>query len=109
MSFILNIADVVKFVGDGDRKYVEGQHVLDAQHLMYCGITKKMQSGLEILGLCLQSSGLNTKPPHELKLVVNYEMTPQGPSTKIACTCSCIAGLLGNCKHSVALLVHLTR
>lgn len=111
MSFLLNFTDVLKFVGGGDnqRKYVQGQEVLNAAHIMYCAITKQMHSSWEILGLCLQSSGVNTKLPHELNLVVNYETTPQGPSAKISCKCSCIAGLLGNCKHSVALLVHLTR
>ena len=46
MSFLLSFTDVMTHIGSGSRKYVEGQFVLNSNHIMYCGVTLKFGSEL---------------------------------------------------------------
>ena len=104
-NFFLKFTEVESFVGSTKtRNYVCGYEVADANHLMYVGITKLLETEVEIVALCLKSSDL-MGPPHELSLKITFL-----PMNKlIKCKCSCTAGIEGRCKHTTALLIHLCR
>ena len=39
MSFLLNVSDVLNYVGEGSRQFIEGENIMNSNHLMYCSIT----------------------------------------------------------------------
>lgn len=104
-DFFINFLDIQLFAGDCQkRNYVEGFAVADANHLMYVGITKLINNYVEIMALCLRNTDL-CSTILELNLKISYRKE----SKVIQCTCTCPAGIAGQCKHSTALLVHLSR
>ena len=38
MSFLLNLNDVLNYTGEGSRKFIEGENIVNSDHLMYCSI-----------------------------------------------------------------------
>lgn len=104
-DFFINSLDVESFAGDTKkRNYIEGFAVADAKHLMYVGITKLRDEEVEIMALCLRNTDLTTAIL-ELNLKISYRNNRKF----IKCSCTCPAGIEGQCKHSTALLVHLSR
>ena len=99
---IIDMGQLIKFVGGGERAYIEGELVLNANHLMLCGYLQKSNTNLEIFALCLQSSALKDNP-HEIKLTIDKV------SKKICGRCSCKAGVAAKCKRGVAVLLYLNR
>lgn len=91
-------------MGDGLRKYIEGESVLNANHIMYCGIITNTEVKVEIMALCLQTSDLYGMP-HEVNLTILFVEKTK----KIEIRCSCKGGITGQCKHSVALMLYLAR
>lgn len=84
---------------------VEGENVLNAGHLILVGKTKFTSDWINVYGLCLQSSAINSDP-HEIK----GTLTTQEATVKIKeMHCSCKAGNSGKCKHISALLVKCVR
>ena len=58
MNYFLNVIDLYTYFGGGTRKYVEGQNVADANHIMYCGILNIDNENtdyevVDIIALCL--------------------------------------------------------
>jgi SWIM zinc finger len=107
LSFVMfeaavDLFEIMKYVGSGERPFVEGEAILKAKHIMECGLTSRTEQEFRVLGLCLQSSHLNSRP-HEIKIWVKATASP-----KISGTCSCKAGS-GKCKHIVAVLLFLNR
>ena len=39
MSFLLNVSDVLSYSGDGSRKFIEGENIVNSNHLIYCSLT----------------------------------------------------------------------
>ena len=39
MSSLLNVSDVLNYAGKGSRKFIEGENIVNSNHLMYCSIT----------------------------------------------------------------------
>ncbi|KAJ8685795.1 hypothetical protein QAD02_021588 [Eretmocerus hayati] len=105
MQYLINISDLVEYVGPGSRKYIEGQKVANSNHMMYVGITAETEEQVDILGLCLQNSDLFGNP-HKLNATILIKGEEE---REISCKFSCIGGGLGICKHVVGLLVFLIR
>lgn len=107
IEFLLNCLDVEAFTGGTKkRNYIEGFAVADAKHLMYVGITKIQDKNaqIEIMALCLRSTDLNSSI-----LEINLKIVYTDKKKSIKCSCTCPAGIGGQCKHATALLIHLTR
>lgn len=79
---------------------VEGENVLNAGHLVLGGKTEVTNEFINIYGLCLQSTAINSDP-HEIKGTLTM-----GEIVKIKeMHCSCKAVNSGKCKHVSALLI----
>ena len=103
-SFI-DLSDIIRYIGNGTRPYVEGERVYKANHIIFCGLAKESNDcSSEIIALCLKTSGLQ-ESPHEIRV----KISSNADENIIKCVCSCKAGVLGKCKHSVAVLIHLHR
>lgn len=72
--------------------------MLDAGHLITCGVVDEKDSEVTIKALCIQSSSVQ-EAPRELQAVVRKDA--------FSITCSCKAGLSETCKHCIALLTHI--
>lgn len=101
-NFILKLTDIVKYVGDGVRSYEEGERVYFANHILYCGITKKILNETHIFALCLKSTS-SYDIPYEINVIIKR----LNSEINLKCICACPAGLNGRCKHCVALLYFL--
>nr|XP_054920609.1 uncharacterized protein LOC126518183 [Dermacentor andersoni] len=80
------------------RCLVEGEEVLNAGHIVCCGLKQCTVSSYTVQVLCLQTSQVRQKP-HEL---CNNFFFLQGH-------CSCKAGNSKCCKHMVAMLLFTYR
>lgn len=75
------------------RNFIEGEQVVNSNHLIYTGILKENNEQYELLSYCIQSS--NTRgDPHEITTVISKT------GKVISSVCSCTAGLSERCKHS---------
>ncbi|KAJ8686145.1 hypothetical protein QAD02_021939 [Eretmocerus hayati] len=109
MQYLINISDLVDHVGkpeEGSQKYVEGQRVANANHLMYVGITAESEEKIDLLGLCLQTTDF-FGTPRELNFTIVFEKDSE--KREITSKCSCAGGALGICKHVMAMLIYLIR
>ncbi|XP_077548361.1 uncharacterized protein LOC144161593 [Haemaphysalis longicornis] len=100
----LSWGDVMRHVGASDKRircYTEGEAVLDAGHLVCCGVKCQEASSVTVQGLCLQTSALKRKP-HELEFVY-------GNDGSLKAHCSCKAGNSERCKHLIAMLMFVYR
>lgn len=78
---------------------------MDAEHLILVGTSGTVSSEVEVVALCLQTSGV-TADPHEI--VVRITDAFRDPSI-VEAKCSCTAGLSQKCKHISAVLIHCYR
>lgn len=102
----LNIIDIVNYVGgDKKRPIIEGEALIDAGHVILCGIKEKKTSFIRVAALCLQTSNLKGKP-HEIGIKLS---TRSGDEVEIEATCTCKAGNSSQCKHIVGTLIYLNR
>lgn len=87
------------------RCVVEGEEILNANHIILIGSTTVSHLSVEILGLCLQTSALKNNP-HEIKGIFEFiKSTIEIRDFK----CTCKAGMSGVCKHISAVLLKCTR
>ena len=84
------------------RNFVEGERVLNAEHVIFCGRTNVSNDYVNIIAFCLQTSHLKSNP-HE----ITGSISATGKIIKAKCSCE--AGLSEKCKHSVAVFLHLNR
>ncbi|KAK4887464.1 hypothetical protein RN001_003735 [Aquatica leii] len=98
---IISLCDIIEYINDGKRCLKEGEALLNAGHVIGCGVNNQIKT--EIVGLCLQTSNLKGAP-HSVKIHLQ-SATPKG----WICTCSCKAGAGGKCKHIIACLLYLYR
>ncbi|KAJ8975630.1 hypothetical protein NQ317_002804 [Molorchus minor] len=104
----LSIGNVLKYLNatPDSRNFVEGERLLNASHLILCGIEEKCEANLNIFALCLQTSALSS-PPHEISGIIKNSVENGMSVTSMSCTCK--AGLGGTCKHIAAVLLYCTR
>lgn len=104
----LNLNTIFKYLNatPSSRCVVEGEEVLNAKHLLLCGITSAENWVFNIFALCLQTSALSQGKPHEIsgKLNVNNGNVEIKPFR-----CTCKAGMSGTCKHVSATLLKCAR
>uniref|UniRef100_A0ABD2WU95 SWIM-type domain-containing protein n=1 Tax=Trichogramma kaykai TaxID=54128 RepID=A0ABD2WU95_9HYME len=97
---VINICD---WAGENtdQRKYIEGERIFQAGHVILCGIKENTESGgVKVTALCLQTSHLKDKP-HE----VNVEIDEHG--TILNCHCNGKAGESKQCKHILSTLLYI--
>ncbi|XP_046603613.1 uncharacterized protein LOC124297059 isoform X2 [Neodiprion virginianus] len=100
MSYV-NLLDYLEST-TRSRNFIEGEQVVNANHLIYTGILSENEEQYELLSYCIQSS--NTRgDPHEITTVISKT------DKVISSVCSCTAGNSGTCKHSAGVLVFCTR
>ena len=56
MSFLFNVSDVLNYAGDSSRKFIEGENILNSNHLMYCSITYECYEETTLIFLSVKSS-----------------------------------------------------
>ncbi|KAJ8981356.1 hypothetical protein NQ317_004599 [Molorchus minor] len=91
----LSIGNVLKYLNatPDSRNFVEGERLLNASHLILCGIEEKCEANLNIFALCLQTSALSL-PPHEISGIIKNSVENGMSVTSMSCTCK--AGLGGH-------------
>lgn len=86
---------------EAQRKFVEGERVYKAGHIIQCGEVESNEDGeVRIISYCIQTTKMREKP-HEIKGKISRD----GVITSFKCSCK--AGLSGQCKHIVATLLYL--
>ena len=99
-DFLINLNNIIAYIGQGLRPYEEGKRMYTANHVLYCGISAYNSGKTEVIALCIQSSAMHENP-HEVKVVIK--------ENDLSYTCFCKAGNLGKCKYCVAVLIYLNR
>ncbi|KAH6923547.1 hypothetical protein HPB50_002169 [Hyalomma asiaticum] len=99
----LSLSDIVSHIGAVDtvdtrlRSLTEGEAVLQARHIICCGVKTCTETLLTVQGLCVQTSHVQNKP-HELEFAYSLDGTIKGH-------CSCKAGNSERCKHLAAMML----
>ncbi|KAJ8957216.1 hypothetical protein NQ318_007778 [Aromia moschata] len=103
----LSILKYMEYLDDtvNSKCVYEGEHILNAGHLILSGKTNVTTEFINIYALCLQTSALNSNP-HEISGSLNIS----GSTVTVGrMLCSCKAGNSGKCKHISAVLIRCTR
>lgn len=70
---IITLSDILIYLGVGLRPLIEGDAVVNAEHIIMCGIYK-MDPPIEVRALCQQTSNLKG-PPHSIKIILTCTAT----------------------------------
>ncbi|XP_050064225.1 uncharacterized protein LOC126553080 isoform X1 [Aphis gossypii] len=100
---IIELIDILNYIGDSKRPLVEGTQILQCNHIIDFGIKEENTNEVVYIALCLQTSNLNGHP-HE----VNISKLCEDGNTVITGSCTCKAGT-GKCKHVVGFLLKLQK
>ena len=86
------------------RNFIEGESVLNAGHVMFCGRLSEQQDNVckLFIAFCMQSSNLRNHP-HEIKGSISSN------GKIIDVKCSCKAELSKKFKHAVVVFLFLSR
>ena len=98
---------------EGSRRcIVEGERILNSNHLLCCGLKSEERIGssseasgtdnVNIFAMCLQTSNMCGQPHG-----INLSLKQTGEVVKAICSCK--AGLAGTCKHVVGCLLFVYR
>lgn len=102
---IIEIFELINYIGSGSRPFEEGSRVLNSNHILMCGLCNSKQKGIdEYFALCLSSTS-QTNYPHEISI----KITKNNETKLLNALCSCQAGKSGKCKHIVGVLLYLNR
>lgn len=103
-----SLLDYFKYVNgtENSRTVYEGEQVVNAGHVILCGITEEHPDSLKLYALCLQTSALQSAP-HTIEGV--FDIKDDETCMVRKATCSCKAGKSGRCKHISAVLIFCTR
>ena len=71
MSLLLNVSYVLNYAREGSRKFIEGENIVNSNHLMYSRITNECDEETTLIFLSVKSSDLFGSP-YEIK-VMDYE------------------------------------
>ena len=100
---MIRIEEIVKFI-DGFSRPLEGsRQILESKYLQKVGVVEQTENCIKLKGLCLR-----VRKPDE-GVAINVTISEPFPGQVIYAQCSCIAGQLGKCKHSVAVLRYAKR
>lgn len=107
MDLRIRLVDIFRYLDSNtfSRCVTEAEKLLLANHLITCGITSKTDEDIHIFGLCLQTSHLLSHP-HTIKGIF-FKNRDNLEIKQLCCTCKGGAG--GQCKHSVAVLIHCNK
>lgn len=84
------------------KSVIEGEAIVNAGHIIFCGATKKLQTRISILACISLSTGR--------ALEVTGEFKRHDSKIKIEdMACRCEADMPKRCKHVAAILLHLNR
>ncbi|CAN7947270.1 unnamed protein product [Ixodes hexagonus] len=98
----ISLATILEYVGDSKRCLIEGEDVLNCEHVIECSVAPGPALGvLRVVGYVLQSSALHGEP-HTVNLDLNH-------GEILGISCSCVAGNSSRCKHCVAVLLKANR
>ena len=75
------------------RCFFEGEAVLEANHIIQCGVKKQDSDKYDIIAYCLQRSAIK-KEPHEIRVIFR---TVNSNIDVGSFQCSCKAGMSGCC------------
>ncbi|CAN7938883.1 unnamed protein product [Ixodes hexagonus] len=81
------------------RCLVEGEEVLNAGHIICCGVKASSAASVTVQGLCIQTSHVKQKP-HELEFISNISFAH---FVSFEGHCSCKAGNPQRCKQMIAI------
>ncbi|KAK0073941.1 hypothetical protein PV325_008977, partial [Microctonus aethiopoides] len=84
------------------RNFIEGEQVVNPNHLLYTRILSESNEQCDLLSYCLQFSK-NREDPHEINTVIVKT------GKVISSNCSCTAGKSQQCKHCAAVLLFCSR
>lgn len=98
---LVEISKIFEYVDGHKRPLVEAEMLIKAGYVIKCGILRRNEEVYQIGALCLQSSNIHGKP-HDIKMFIRKE-----GFCDVHCTCK--GGINGKCKHSVAVLLLLSR
>lgn len=102
---IVEIFELMNYVGGGSRPFEEGCNILNAHHILLCGACNTSDTQInKYFALCLKTSSLSSYP-HE----INVEIKVVSNRKVIKAHCTCQAGNSGRCKHSVGVLLLLNK
>ena len=70
MNKSVSFVEILKFLegSESSRCNYEGERILQAKHLIYCGIKQEGDDLIEIIGLCLQTSS----SPHMIEAILSF-------------------------------------
>ena len=101
----LSLTQVLTFLqcDCSSRCFVEGEWVVDAEHVILVGTSGPASASgvLEVVALCVQTSGVIADPHEILVRIAGVFREPSITEAK----CSCTAGLSAKCKHTSAVLI----
>lgn len=84
-SVPISLATILEYVGDSKRCLIEGEDVLNCEHVIECSVAPGPALGvLRVVGYVLQSSALHGEP-HTVNLDLNHGKI-------LSISCSCVAG-----------------
>lgn len=94
----LLVNEILDYLGSTpkSRNFIEGEQVVNSNHLLYRGILSESNDQYDLLSYCLQSSK-NREDPHEINTVIAKT------GKVISSNCSCTAGQSQQCKHCAAV------
>ncbi len=89
---MIELEQIVNYVGGFNRSVIETYAVLKAKHLFDVGkVAEAQDTTFKICGLCL--------PMSDIKKVIEINIEVEDGQIK-ASKCTCVAGLTGHCKHT---------
>ena len=66
---MIDVSDVLNYAGEGSRKFIEGENIVNSNHLMYFSITYKCDEETSLIFLCVISNDLFGSP-HEIEGII---------------------------------------
>lgn len=95
--------DIIGYLGGQIRRpFIEGEKLLQSDHIVSVGVIEKNATEVQIFGLVLQTSHPKDNP-HEVIIKIRDKFE------NWKCKCSCKAGLSEKCKHIFGVLLYLHR
>lgn len=87
------------------RSFVEGEKILDAGHIIFCGKEEGDGPAVKVVALCLFTSALKGEPHKVTANLIAKDLSLEVCST----TCTCKAGQSECCKYEVGVLLLCNR
>lgn len=80
----ISFGDILSIFSAESRSMIEGEAVLNANHVVLCGVTSKTAKKATIVALCLKSSAVRDVP-HEISLEIS--VADNKKTINRGCTC----------------------